>query len=58
MSTGASDESAGAQRILGWTFLVAFVLLTGIGRGILFAAGGEDSARSQLVMFSRHAVDK
>jgi hypothetical protein len=50
VSTDASDESASAQRILAWAFLVAFVLLTGIGRGLLYAAGGEDSERSELVM--------
>ena len=50
MSAVAHDESASAQRILAWAFLFAFVLLTGIGRGILFAAGGEDSACSELVI--------
>ncbi|MET0553265.1 MAG: hypothetical protein ABW221_09520 [Vicinamibacteria bacterium] len=50
MSTDAADESASAQRILAWAYLVAFALLTGLGRGVLFAAGGEDSARSALVM--------
>ena len=48
MSKDASDESASAQRILAWTFLLAFVVLTSIGRAILFAAGGGDSERVQL----------
>jgi hypothetical protein len=41
----SSDETASAQRILSWAFLLSFVVLTGIGRGILFVAGGEDSER-------------
>jgi hypothetical protein len=45
-----ADESASAQRILAWAFLVAFVVLTSIGRAILFAAGKGDSARFVLAM--------
>jgi hypothetical protein len=46
----SSDESAGAQRIVAWAFLVAFVVLTSIGRAVLFAAGAGDSPRFVLAM--------
>jgi hypothetical protein len=42
-------ESDGAQRILSWAYLVGFVILTSVGRGVVYAAGQEDSAGFQIL---------
>ncbi len=42
-------ESAGAQKILAWAFLLAFTILASVGRGLLFAVGEGDAARFEFV---------
>ena len=38
MSADAHDESAGAQKILAWAFLLAFTVLTSVARGLLLVS--------------------
>jgi hypothetical protein len=48
VTTDASHESASAQKILAWAFLLAFAVLTSVGRALLLVTDG-DSWRFEIL---------
>jgi len=51
VSADALDESAAAQRIVGWSFLIALAGLRGVGRGLLWAVDEESLAFELLTWY-------